>query len=62
MRMNADKRDLFLYEAFLYFNPLLLMVSIMMSYTQGRPILHFNLPYFILDLYTIDLDGLALGS
>ncbi|CAL9103922.1 unnamed protein product [Musa textilis] len=25
MRMNADKRDLFLYEAFLYFNPLLLV-------------------------------------
>ncbi|PNX92616.1 SPX and EXS domain-containing protein 1-like [Trifolium pratense] len=24
MRMSADKRDLFLYEAFLYFNPLLL--------------------------------------
>lgn len=27
MRMSADKRDLFLYEAFLYFNPLLLAVS-----------------------------------
>ncbi|KAG6523933.1 hypothetical protein ZIOFF_013821 [Zingiber officinale] len=25
MRMNADKRDLFLYETFLYFNPLLLV-------------------------------------
>ncbi|WOL07693.1 hypothetical protein Cni_G16440 [Canna indica] len=25
MRMSADKRDLFLYEAFLYFNPLLLV-------------------------------------
>ena len=27
MRMSADKRELFLYEAFLYFNPLLLAVS-----------------------------------
>lgn len=27
MRMSADKRDLFIYEAFLYFNPLLLAVS-----------------------------------
>lgn len=27
MIMSADKRDLFLYEAFLYFNPLLLAVS-----------------------------------
>lgn len=31
MRMNADKRDLFLYEAFLYFNPLLIVVSFFMS-------------------------------
>lgn len=27
MRMSADLRDLFLYEAFLYYNPLLLVVS-----------------------------------
>lgn len=27
MRMGADLRDLFLYEAFLYYNPLLLVVS-----------------------------------
>ena len=27
MRMSANLRDLFLYEAFLYYNPLLLMVS-----------------------------------
>lgn len=27
MRMSADVRDLFLYEAFLYYNPLLLVVS-----------------------------------
>ena len=28
MRMSADLRDLFLYEAFLYYNPLLLVVSL----------------------------------
>jgi hypothetical protein len=27
MRMSVDLRDLFLYEAFLYYNPLLLVVS-----------------------------------
>lgn len=27
MRMDANLRDLFLYEAFLYYNPLLLVVS-----------------------------------
>ncbi|KAK8650532.1 hypothetical protein V6N13_140167 [Hibiscus sabdariffa] len=31
MRMNADVRDLFLYEAFLYYNPLLLVCSIWMT-------------------------------
>ena len=28
MRMSVDLRDLFLYEAFLYYNPLLLVVSL----------------------------------
>jgi len=32
MRMSADKRELFLYEAFLYFNPLLLAVSFYSHY------------------------------
>jgi len=32
MRMSADKRELFLYEAFLYFNPLLLAVSFSSHY------------------------------
>jgi hypothetical protein len=27
MRMSVNLRDLFLYEAFLYYNPLLLVVS-----------------------------------
>ncbi|KAH9627306.1 hypothetical protein KSS87_013551 [Heliosperma pusillum] len=31
MRMSADLRDLFLYEAFLYYNPLLLMCATWMT-------------------------------
>ena len=33
MRMSADLRDLFLYEAFLYYNPLLLVVSLFYNRT-----------------------------
>jgi hypothetical protein len=33
MRMSADLRDLFLYEAFLYYNPLLLVVSLFYHHT-----------------------------
>ena len=32
MRMSVDLRDLFLYEAFLYYNPLLLVVSEFLLY------------------------------
>lgn len=31
MRMSVDLRDLFLYEAFLYYNPLLLVVNYVSS-------------------------------
>ena len=38
MRMSADLRDLFLYEVFLYYNPLFLVVSSIyycIVYAQG---------------------------
>ena len=51
MRMSADLRDLFLYEAFLYYNPLLLVVC------------EFSLPKFLLNMFlTIIIPTVVLTS
>lgn len=65
MIMSADKRDLFLYEAFLYFNPLLLAVSSPPPLTQhtvsvchsvwlhGVTHLHIHLLYHVSYLFVM---------
>lgn len=66
MRMSIDLRDLFLYEAFLYYNPLLLVVSsesILFWFFFFRAC--FSSDYYFLVcglLNTLDDDGLAVGS
>lgn len=66
MRMSADLRDLFLYEAFLYYNPLLLVVSKVLLLSSWS----IHLKLFCLFPFTkkilldnsADHDGLALGN
>lgn len=58
MRMSADKRDLFIYEAFLYFNPLLLAVSFLPTipvsmFSYGFKDIKFILLNFLYILYSI---------
>lgn len=74
MRMSADKRELFLYEAFLYFNPLLLAVSFSSHYFSFCVCMHTWIYTFISSLhsslyhcvsshfYVPGFDGLALGN
>ena len=57
MRMSADLRDLFLYEAFLYYNPLLLVVSIV--YYVSWSLYELNFPS-LLSMY--NLCGLFLQT
>ncbi|WVY99683.1 hypothetical protein V8G54_025753 [Vigna mungo] len=51
MIMSADKRDLFLYEAFLYFNPLLLASATL--WMHGFTPLHSHLLYDVFYLFAI---------
>ena len=72
MRMSVDLRDLFLYEAFLYYNPLLLVVSyhctpVMLikgySYIIGnklRPSVCIYLTVIL--VFIVGLDDLVVGS
>ncbi|XP_050907903.1 uncharacterized protein LOC127121457 [Lathyrus oleraceus] len=58
MRMSADKRDLFIYEAFFYFNPLLLAVSFLPTisvsmFAYGFKSIKFILLSFLYILYSI---------
>lgn len=65
MRMSADLRNLFLYEVFLYYNPLLIVVSFSIFLTSFLLIpdkdFYSNLSV-VLFFFVADLDGLALGS
>jgi hypothetical protein len=57
MRMSVDLRDLFLYEAFLYYNPLLLVVSYdflivnILSFPYSFIFFILEVTYFILIWY-----------
>lgn len=64
MRMDAGVRNLFLYEAFLYYNPLLLIVRFHVLYIEQIFHAVFLSMSFSLSLYFwfTGLDGLALGS
>ena len=74
MRMSVDLRDLFLYEAFLYYNPLLLVVSLsFFFFSSGQAVKFFSLNknfvscYLLFNIFSfgfdiVDHDGLALGS
>lgn len=67
MRMSADLRDLFLYEAFLYYNPLLLVVS---EFQLSKCLFNIFLTIIIVTFYTnkifsfgtADYDGVAVGN
>lgn len=65
MRMSANLRDLFLYEAFLYYNPLLLVVSLLSALLKTLQLLILStlLSYkiFFSVLVIADYDGLVLG-
>lgn len=72
MRMSVDLRDLFLYEAFLYYNPLLLVVSyhctpVMLikgySYIIGNKLRPSVCIYVtVILVFLVGLDDLVVGS
>lgn len=68
MRMSVDLRDLFLYEAFLYYNPLLLVVSLfylIFHFLSTIGLYTCFFPCISIVLFCCgdaDNDGLALGS
>ena len=71
MRMSADLRDLFLYEAFLYYNPLLLVVSYLLLYVHHakrkyllRQKISSSVCIFItvLSVLIVGTDDLVMGS
>lgn len=62
MRMSADLRDLFIYEAFLYYNPLLLIVSIFQFYFRTFGQISEKIDPICSVFNVVDIYGLALGS